>query len=198
MARWQAANAERLLRAARLVWPDRNPLRRAVDRAEAAILAGLAAAFLALAPLAVAVAGHVAYGGGLRAAQVQRLTRHHVPAVLMAKAVALDYSGPPEAPARWTAPDGAPRAGIVPARPGAAVGSTVLVWTDESGRLTGPPLTREQVRGQAALVAALAPAALALLFLGAGTLAHYLLARRRLAAWDAEWRATGPQWSRQR
>jgi hypothetical protein len=27
----------------------------------------------------------------------------------------------------------------------------------------------------------------------AGQLTHYLLGRRRLAAWDAEWRATGPQ-----
>jgi hypothetical protein len=25
-----------------------------------------------------------------------------------------------------------------------------------------------------------------------------VLGRRRLAAWDAEWRATGPQWTRQR
>jgi len=38
------------------LWPDRNPLRRSSDRAEAGIIAGLAAAFLLGAPLiAVAV-----------------------------------------------------------------------------------------------------------------------------------------------
>jgi hypothetical protein len=36
------------------------------------------------------------------------------------------------------------------------------------------------------------------MLLAAGQLAHFLLGRRRLAAWDAEWRATGPQWTRQR
>ncbi len=30
-------------------------------------------------------------------------------------------------------------------------------------------------------------------YLGAGALAHWVLDRRRLAAWDAEWRVTGPR-----
>jgi hypothetical protein len=32
----------------------------------------------------------------------------------------------------------------------------------------------------------------------AGLLACGLLGRRRLAAWDADWRATEPQWTRRR
>jgi hypothetical protein len=70
-----------------------------------------------------------------------------------------------------------------------------MVWADAAGRLTGPPL---QVRGQAFLAAVLAPVLLGEMLLAAGQLAHFLLGRRRLAAWDAAWRATGPQWTRQR
>jgi hypothetical protein len=34
-----------------------------------------------------------------------------------------------------------------------------------------------------------------LLALGSGALARRALDRRRLRAWDAEWRAIGPRWS---
>ena len=72
-----------------------------------------------------------------------------------------------------------------------------MVWADAAGRLTGPPLQAQQVRGQAFLAAVLAPIVLGLMLPCAGELVHFLLGRRRLAAWDAEWRATGPQWTRQ-
>jgi hypothetical protein len=43
----------------------------------------------------------------------------------------------------------------------------------------------------------LAPAVLLVLLLCTGQLVHFELTHRRLAAWDADWRATGPHWSRQ-
>jgi hypothetical protein len=46
--------------------PDRNPLRRACDRAEAGLLAALLAAFLLAVSLAAIIAGVRAYGAGLR------------------------------------------------------------------------------------------------------------------------------------
>jgi hypothetical protein len=49
------------VRAVRGLWPNRNPLRRTVDRAEAVVVAALAVAFLAGAPLAAVAAGHHAY-----------------------------------------------------------------------------------------------------------------------------------------
>jgi hypothetical protein len=73
-----------------------------------------------------------------------------------------------------------------------------MVWVDATGRPTDPPLRRYQVRGQAVLAAVLAPVVLGLILLCTGQLAHAMLTRRRLAAWEADWRATGPQWSRQR
>jgi hypothetical protein len=186
-------------RVVRGLWPDRNPLRRALDRVEGVVVGGLAVAFLAGAPLAAVAAGHVVYGIGARTAHAQQAAWHRVPAVLLAAAPTYGYAGyQPIVRARWTAPGGTRRTGLVPAPPGAWAGSTVSVWVDAAGRLTGPPLQPLQVRGQAVLAAILAPVVLGEVLLCAGQLAHYLLERRRLAAWDADWRATGPQWTRQR
>jgi hypothetical protein len=75
----------------------------------------------------------------------------------------------------------------------------VLVWVDASGHLTkAPPLRLAQVHEQAVLAAAAAAVALGYLLPCAGLLAGGLLARRRLAAWDADWRATEPRWTRRR
>jgi hypothetical protein len=199
MRRRLAVVAARAMRVVRGLWPDRNPLRRTLDRVEGVVVGGLAVAFLAGAPLATVAAWHVAYGYGARAAYAQQMAWHQVPAVLLATASTSGYTGyQPEVRARWTAPDGARRTGKVPAPPGAWAGSTVRVWVGAAGRLTGPPLLPSQVTGQAFLAAVLAPILFGEVLLVAGQLAHYLLGRRRLAAWDAEWRATGPQWSRQR
>ena len=74
----------------------------------------------------------------------------------------------------------------------------VMIWINQAGRLTGPPLQPAQARGQAVLAAILAPLVPGMIVLCAGQLARVALDRRRLAAWDAQWRATGPQWTRQR
>jgi hypothetical protein len=187
----------RARRAIRLLLPDRNPLRRTVDKVEAAILAALALVFLAAAPLAVILTGHIASSDAARRAFAERIAWHQVPAVLLSKAVDLGYSSQPEAPARWIAPGGVRHTEMVDAPPGARAGRTVMVWTNAAGEQTGPPLTPAQVQGYAAVSAVLAPLVLGTMLLGAGVLARFLLARRRLSAWDAEWQATGPQWTRQ-
>jgi len=193
MRRWLAAVAARATRVVRGLWPDRNPLRRTVDRVEGVVVSTLAVAFLAGAPLAsVAACGY-----GAREARVQQAAWHQVPAVLLATAPTTGYGGyQPEVRAWWTAPDGVRRTGMVPAPPGTRTGSTVRVWTDAAGRPAGPTLQLLQVNGQAALAAILAPVFLGVVLLAAGLLAHHLLGRQRLASWEAEWRAIGPQWSR--
>jgi hypothetical protein len=50
---------------------DRNPLRRRVDRVEAAVLAGLIMVFLIGTPVLVAGAGHWARAAGMRALRTQ-------------------------------------------------------------------------------------------------------------------------------
>ena len=58
--------AWRWLRGVRGWWPDRNPLRRRCDRAEAALVTLLVAVFVASAPLLALLAGRQAHDGGPR------------------------------------------------------------------------------------------------------------------------------------
>jgi hypothetical protein len=185
-------------RATRGLWPDRNPLRRTIDRAEAAVVAGLAVAFLAGVPLTAAAAGHYAYSYASRTAAAQRAAWHRVPARLLTTAPASGYGDQATVPARWTAPDGRRRTGMVPAPVAAPAGGTVMIWTDEAGRLTLPPLQPSLIRGQAVLASLFASVVFGIIVVCTGLLVHVALDRRRLAAWDAKWRATGPQWTRQR
>jgi hypothetical protein len=199
MKQRRAAVAGRGIRVARGLWPDRNPLRRTLDRVEAAIMAGLAVAFVAGVPLAAVAAGQLTDSIGSRIAHEQQSVRHHVPAVLLAPAPNSGYVGyMPEVRARWTAPDGAQRTGAVPALPSQRAGTTVMVWTDAAGHLTERPLTVAQVHDQAVMAAIVTAIVLGVVLWCTGELAHYLLGRRRLAAWDAEWRAIGPQWTTRR
>jgi hypothetical protein len=184
------------VRAVRGLWPDRNPLRRTVDRAEAGFVAALAVAFLAGAPLAAVAAGHYAYAHTSCSAAAQRAASHQGPAKLDTTVPASGYSDQATVRASWTAPGGRRHTGMVPAPAVAPARGMVMIWINQAGRLTG--LQPAQARGQAVLAAILAPVVLGMIVLCAGQLARVALDRRRLAAWDAQWRATGPQWTRQR
>jgi hypothetical protein len=190
------STAVRAVRVAGGLWPDRNPLRRAVDRVEAVAVAGLVVAFLAGAPVAALAAGHVVYSIGSRTASAQQAAWHRMPAVLLA-AVPAAGDDDNQVPASWTAPDGTRHTGPVPAPPGARAGRTVMVWMAADGRLTGTPLQFSQVWGLVALAIGLAPLAVGVIVLCARQLARRALDRRRLAAWAADWRATEPLWTRQ-
>ena len=186
----------RLLRGRRF---DRNALRRGSDRAETAMLGVLLAAFLAGAPFAAHAAGSWTYAAATREAQVQQASLHQVPATLLQAAQPWNIIGyGSEAQARWRAPDGQVRTGQVMVPGGAAAGSTVMIWTDQTGQLTDPPLMRSQVTGRRYLSEALAVAVLAAVLITVGAAARWALDRRRLAAWDEEWLSAGPRWSPRR
>ena len=196
MRRHAAPRVKRHSRWVRRLWPDRNPLRRAADRMEAAIVAGLLAALVVGAPLAALAVGKWSYAVGSRVEHAQQSAWHQVPATLLTKAPYPGYTGyEAQVPARWTAPDGTRLSGGIPAPEGAKAGSTLLVWVDASGQLTGAPLRHDQVTGQAALAALLAALGVGMLVLCAGLVAHCRLERRRLAAWDSDWRVTEPRWT---
>lgn len=179
--------------------PDRNPLRRACDRAQAVLLATLLAAFLVAVPLAAIISGGQAYDASLRVERAEQAARHPVPAVLLAAAPERGHEGYKRPVlARWAAPDGTRRSGQIIAPPGTPPGRTVTLWVDTWGRPTGKPLQADDVIGRA-IVAAIAAAMIAAAAAGpallcAAVLACRVLFRRRLAAWDAEWRTVGPRW----
>lgn len=176
--------------------PDRNPLRRACDRAEAGVLAVVIAVFLVAVPLAAVISGGRTYAAGLRAERAEQAAWREVPAVLLAAAPA---SGPDgyqaTTRAAWTAPDGARRAGPVTAPAGTPAGHTVRLWVDASGQPTGQPLQPDDVTSRAATIAVATASGAAAVLLGAAAAARWALFRRRLAAWDSEWRITGPRWT---
>ena len=70
------------LRAIRGARPDRNPLRRGIDRLETCLLVGLFVALAAVTPFAARLAGHASYVSASHARQEQLADRHQVRAVL--------------------------------------------------------------------------------------------------------------------
>jgi hypothetical protein len=180
----------RLLRGRRL---DRNPLRRRSDRAETVVLGLLLAAFLAAAPFAMHAAGTWAHVRAVREQHAQQARLDQVQAVVLQGAPSLD--GPGDVSARWRAPAGPVRTGEVLVLPGTEAGTTVPVWINRVGQQEGPPLLGSEVTSRVQLAEGLAVAVLALAAFALGRLARWLLDRRRLAAWDADWLATAPRWS---
>jgi hypothetical protein len=188
--RWKA-------RLARALGLDGNPLRRASDRAEAWIRAGLLVILLTAGPIAALAAGQWtahAPGGGTS------MQPHAVQAVLLQPAIA------PTAPAaavwgaqvwvraRWESTGGFVQTGEVPAPAGAAAGTAVTIWLNASGRVTGPP-QRGGFVFAAVLTAVMTLIVTAFALLAVLRLIQCFLNWRRLAAWEAAWRATGPRWT---
>lgn len=164
------------------------------------MLAVLVVTFLAAAPF-VARASHAWQLARVQQAQLtQEASRHQVPALVLKVGTTVQgdggYSvGQPEAQARWTAPDGKVVTGVVPVSANTAAGATVRVWITSDGQLTEPPLRDSQVAGTAGFAGALGVIALAVLLVITGSLARRGLDKRRIAAWDAEWKTTGPRWT---
>lgn len=186
----------RLIRGLRL---DRNPLRRGSDRAGTVIGAALLAAVAAATPFAAHAAAGWMHASSLRDLQAQRTSFRHVRAVLLDKPVTVQAwdTAFAQADCRWTAPDGHVVTELVVVPAGATAGSTVLVWTNHSGQLVTPlqPAqiqSRDRMAAGAAVTVVLVTAGLAGLAVRRG------LNRRRMAAWEADWLATGPRWTSRR
>jgi hypothetical protein len=175
---------------------DRNPLRRAADRAETALLATLVIAFLVGAPFVALATGAWVHGIAQRVQLAQDAARTQVTAVVLA--VAQPSAGQElawEAQARWTAPDGREVTDEIPVESGTAIGGSIRIWVDRTGDLTNAPLLDSQVTGQTDLGEALGFAVTGVVLTFVGVMAHWSFNKRRMAAWDADWHATGPRWT---
>ena len=96
-----------LTRLARALGLDRNPLRRATDRAEAWIRVGLLAVFLIAGPMAALGAGHWAYHTGITAARGPPApTRHIKPAALQQAPTPADLRRVGQGGRAWAGPRG--------------------------------------------------------------------------------------------
>jgi hypothetical protein len=197
--RFGTGRLARLIRGRRL---DRNPLRRGSDRAESVVLGALLTAFLVIAPFAAHAAGGWVHASAQKA-KTQRVTLRQVPATLLqTPSYGASYSGTGYdslgVAARWRAPDGQLRTGILLPPYDATAGSTILVWVDRAGRLAAPPPEHAQLVTRAHVDEGLAVGTLGIALIAACWLARRALDRHRMAAWDADWLATGPRWRSQR
>jgi hypothetical protein len=161
----------------------------------------LVVAFLAGAPLAAVATSAWARHGVEATARLEQATWHPVDAVVLRGVPALTspygQSYHVRVPVRWTL-DGTAHVGQFEAAPGTPTGATVRVWTGPSGDQTGPPLSPSQITHQATLAGVMSVAGLAFLVIVSAVIIRWILGRRRMAAWDAEWSATGPQWCKYR
>jgi hypothetical protein len=190
-----------LARLARWLGFDRNPLRRRTDRLEAILRLVMIILVVLAMPAASVAAGRWADHSVLRKVQTQRTINHQVTAVLLRDAPRTGIPDPYTSvettwvPARWQPPGQPPRTGEVLAVAGARKGSTARTWIDPSGAVTGPPLDHRVVAGDVVIAVTATILVSGLLLLATGALARRVFERRRLRAWEAEWRASGPLWS---
>lgn len=180
---------------------DRNPLRRASDRAETVVLMLLMVTFLVGAPVAALASGARVHAMAQQAKIVQQAARHQVTAtVVEAPTVPPPESGNVDTAAqvRWTAASAMAMTGWTTVPLGTQVGQKVRVWATQSGQLASPPLTGVQVKDLTILGRAAGAGAVAALLALCGLLVRSSLNRRRMAAWDVAWRTTGPRWTTRR
>jgi hypothetical protein len=157
---------------------------------------GLVATFFVFAPLAALAGGGFANGLARHVQQAQRASERQVTATTMQPAVGASASyGQAFIPvkARWTAPDGKPATGWIPATLGTPAGTREHLWTGLNGQVTAPPLLASQVTDLTRIGAGASIAAAFGVLVLVRTVARHELNRRRFAAWDADWLATNPQ-----
>ncbi len=181
---------------------DHNPLRRQVDRLEAAVVLALVAVFLIATPLIALGVGRWSWDGGVATARSERAAWHQVSAVVL-RGVPRPQNDPygaaylAQVPVRWIT-GGTSHTGQVTTTAGIRAGATLTIWTKASGELTDAPLGRSQIEHQAFFAGMLAVLGFSSLLGVTALVIRRILQRRRMAAWDAEWRATGPLWSNYR
>ncbi len=189
----------RLARMTPLLSTDGNPLRRRVDRLEAVIMIALMLTFVVAAPLLGITAGRLAGASGLARVRAESGWRE-VPAVLLVSgaegvAAAAGDGNVAWVPARWTAPAGGARKGIIAVDPNAQAGARVQIWVTRAGQLTHAKITGADLANRIAMGVLLAVLSAGVLLAAAAWAVRVLANRRRLASWTQAWAATGPRWS---
>jgi len=180
-------------------WPS-TP--RQLGDSAGVIGAALIGLFLVATPLLAFGVGHWAWQNAAATARTEQAAWHQVSAVVL-RGVPRPQNDPygavylAQVPVRWIV-GGTSHTGQVTTTAGIRAGATLTIWTKASGELTGAPLGRSQIEHQAFFAGMLAVLGFSSLLGVTALVIRRILQRRRMAAWDAEWRATGPLWSNYR
>jgi hypothetical protein len=189
--------AGRLRRLARLLIGP-NELRRPSDRFEGVVMAVLLAAFIAAVTMASLA--------GVRTYQSQRTADARLRstvAVLTASGPIYMMNGLGEVQARWQAPGGRERSGmlttqVAPDIWNASRGTRVRIWVTPTGEPTAPPPGEVAMLLSAAAIPLWATGGSAVFLLLCYGLCRLVLDRRRLARWESAWALVGPRWTTRR
>lgn len=184
----------RIVRFCRRVHPGRNPLVRAVDRVEAALLMLLfAGAFLTI-PFAAAF-GSETYASQTERAASEQASRHPATAVSLAAVPSQVYSsdgaGAPAdssmVSAAWVDGRGIRHTGDVLAVSGSPAGTRIGVWLDERGELAAEPLSPSTTVADGVFAGILTWVGVTGALAAVYWLGRFVLDRMRAAAWDRAW-----------
>ena len=155
----------------------------------------LVIAFLAAVPFAALASGSWVLARAHQAQLAEQASSYQVPArVLQLESMGGAY-GAPQAQARWTADDGKVITSEIIVPLGTTSGSTQWLWTTGTVRSPIRRCRTRKSRARRISREAFSVFTLAVLLTITGLLARRTLDRRRMAAWDTEWRATGPRWT---
>ncbi len=182
-----------------LIGRGSNPLLRRVDKIESTVLVCLVVTLLLAAPLLAVWAVRLVGAAGIREQQSEQGWKQ-VPAVLKQSAAtgSVGLDGDWDAAwvtARWIAPDGATRTGLVAVPLNALSGQRVQVWVTRAGALAHQPLTSFDLTERRMATAVAVPVATIVLLLVTARLVRAVANRRRMVGWARAWEATGPRWT---
>jgi hypothetical protein len=190
---------KRLQRRAPLLCSGANQLRRRIDKMESVLLAGLAVGFLLGAPL-LALGGAQAAKAAAVSAQRQEKSWRQVSAVLQESGGAGVTAAAGDGnvvwvAARWPAPDGGTRTGVIAVNQNSRAGERVPIWVTPSGEQTNPPLSGAEVGNREVLGASIAVLGLAVVIGATAVVIRLASNRRRMEAWAADWTAASARWT---
>ncbi|WP_406186393.1 hypothetical protein [Streptomyces sp. NBC_01006] len=183
----------------RLLGRRSNELRRAADRTRSRWLVAFAFSPFIAVLCAIAI-GTAVWNTEVRAARAEALHLHQVSATTVGEAdralpARVNNAQMATAQAAWQYPASQRHTDTVLVPAGTAVGGTVTVWVDDSGRKAPAPRPYGELASTAVAAGA---AAFGVLVLSAGGVVWLRLRRveaRSLAGWDREWDLVEPRWS---
>lgn len=180
-----------------VAWGRSSPLRRTVDRVERGVLAIAVALAVAAVPVAVLAGAAVQQASEIVVIQ-ENATAFPTTALLLQDAPANTPGsalGISTALGEWHTQAGTTLTGQVSAPPGTGAGTTVPIWLNAAGRPVEAPLTADQAYWRGVVTVVLVLTIAFTLIAIAYAITHRLLDRRRLAEWEADWRAVEPRWT---
>jgi len=121
------------------------------------MIAGLLAIFLTAGPLVGVISGQLAYRAGLRQMQSEQSWREVTATLLQnaSDATGVGSNWDLSVTARWKAPNGQPKTGVLPVDSSARTGQHVTIWVDGQGRPAVSPMKLYNVVANAVAMASI-------------------------------------------